>query len=68
MKIEKNVGKTDRIIRLVVAAIFALLYFTGAVSGTFGVILLVLAVVFALTSAFSVCPIYLALKLSTASK
>jgi hypothetical protein len=50
------------------AAIFAVLYFTGVVSGTFGIVLLVLAVVFALTAAVNVCPIYLALKLSTASK
>ena len=68
MKIEKNVGTTDRIIRFVLAAIFAILYFTGTVSGTFGIVLLVLAVVFALTALVSVCPIYLALKLSTAEK
>ena len=68
MKIEKNVGTTDRIIRFVLAAIFAILYFTGTVSGTFGIVLLVLAVVFALTALVSVCPIYLAFKLSTAKK
>jgi hypothetical protein len=68
MKLEKNVGTTDRIIRFVLAAIFAILYFTGTVSGTFGIVLLVLAVVFALTALVSVCPIYLAFKLSTAEK
>lgn len=68
MKIEKNIGSTDRIIRFVLAAIFAVLYFTGVVSGTFGIVLLVLAVVFALTAAVNICPIYLALKLSTVSK
>jgi hypothetical protein len=65
---KKNVGNTDRIVRLVVAAIFAVLYFTGVVSGTFGIVLLVLAVVFALTAIVSICPIYLAFKLSTVGK
>ena len=40
MKLAKNMGTTDRIIRFVLAAIFAALYFTGTVSGTFGIILL----------------------------
>jgi hypothetical protein len=68
MKIEKNIGSTDRIVRFVLAAIFAVLYFTGVVSGTLGIVLLVLAVIFAITAAVNVCPIYLALKLSTANK
>jgi fatty acid desaturase len=68
MKLEKNVGTTDRIIRIVLAAILAVLYFTGIVSGPFGIVLLVPAVVFALTAAMNVCPIYLAFKLSTVQK
>lgn len=68
MKIEKNVGTTDRIVRFVLAAIFAVLYFTGIVSGTFGIVLLVLAAVFALTAVVSVCPLYLPFKLSTVGK
>lgn len=64
---KQNVGSADRIIRLVVAAIFAILYFTNLVSGTLGIVLLVLAVIFALTAAFGICPIYLAFKLSTKS-
>ena len=68
MKIEKNVGTTDRIIRFVVAVIFAVMYFTGMVSGTFGVVLLALAVIFALTATISICPIYLPFKLSTIGK
>ena len=68
MKLEKNIGSTDRIVRFVLAALFAVLYFTGVVSGTFGIVLLVLAVVFALTAAINFCPIYFAVKLSTASK
>ena len=68
MKIEKNIGNTDRIVRFVLAAIFVVLYFTGVVSGTFGIVLLVLAAVFALTAAVTICPLYLPLGLSTRSK
>ena len=68
MKLAKNVGTTDRIIRFVLAAIFAVLYFTGTVSGTLGIVLLVLAVVFALTATITFCPLYLPFKISTAGK
>ncbi len=55
---ETNMGSIDRVIRLVVAVIFAALYFTGAVTGTAGVVLLVIAAVFLLTSLVSFCPAY----------
>ena len=47
---KKNMGGTDRIIRLLVAAIFAVLYFRGTVTGTFGTVLLVIGGVFVATS------------------
>lgn len=65
MKLNKNMGQADRIIRLILAAIFVILYFTGTVSGVLGVILLVLAVIFVLTSVVSFCPLYTLFKLST---
>jgi len=55
---KKNMGSADRIIRVIIAAIFAVLYFTGVVAGTLGVVLLVLAGVFVLTSLISFCPLY----------
>ena len=51
-------GSTDRIIRLIVAVVFGVLYFTGTISGTLGIVLFVVAVVFALTSFVSFCPLY----------
>lgn len=51
-------GTADRIIRIIIAAIIGVLYFTGTVSGTLGIVLLVLAGVFALTSLVSFCPLY----------
>lgn len=51
-------GSTDRIIRLIVAAILATLYFTETVTGTVGIIMVVVAAVFTLTSFVSFCPLY----------
>ena len=62
---EKNMGSTDRIIRVVVATIAALLYFSGTVTGTFGMVLLVVAAIFLLTSFISFCPLYTLFGMST---
>lgn len=54
-----NMGNADRIIRVIIAAVIAVLYFTGVIPGTLGIILLVLAGIFVLTSLISVCPLYI---------
>lgn len=55
---KKNMGNTDRIIRTIVAVVIGVLYFNGIIQGTLGLVLMVLAVVFALTSLVSFCPLY----------
>lgn len=55
---KKNMGTADRIIRVTLAIIVGVLYFTGTISGTLGITLLVLAAVFVLTSLISFCPLY----------
>lgn len=55
---KKNMGTADRILRLVLAVVFYMLYATQTVAGTAGVILFILAVVFVVTSLFSFCPLY----------
>jgi hypothetical protein len=62
---KKNMGNADRIIRVIIAAAIAALYFTDVISGTLGIVLLILAVVFVLTSLVSFCPLYLPFGLST---
>ncbi|MBK8611545.1 MAG: DUF2892 domain-containing protein [Chitinophagaceae bacterium] len=62
---KKNMSAADRIIRLVISAIFVTLYFTNTVTGIFGIILLVLAGVFTLTSVVSFCPLYAIFGIST---
>lgn len=55
---KKNMGSADRIIRTVVAALVAVLYFTNVITGTVAIVLAVLAGVFLLTSLVSFCPLY----------
>jgi hypothetical protein len=55
---KKNMGSTDRGIRVLLAIMMAGLYFSNEVTGAFGVVLLLLAVVFLLTSLVSFCPLY----------
>lgn len=62
---KRNMSNLDRSIRVVLALVFAFLYFSGTVSGTVGVVLLVLGGVFLLTSLISFCPLYLPFKFST---
>ena len=62
---KRNMSNLDRIIRIILAALFAYLYFGGIVTGVFGIILLVLGVVFLLTSIVGFCPLYALLKIST---
>jgi hypothetical protein len=53
-----NMGSADRILRIIIAAVFAWLYFSGTVTGTIGIILVVLGGVFVLTSLIGFCPLY----------
>jgi hypothetical protein len=60
-----NMGSADRFIRPILAIVFIALYFTGTVTGTLGIVLLVLAGVFLLTSVVGMCPLYSLLGIST---
>ncbi len=62
---KKNMASADRIIRILLAAIFGYLYFSGTVSGTLGLILVILGAIFLLTSAIGSCPLYSVFGIST---
>ena len=62
---KRNMSNIDRIVRVLVAALFAWLYFGGVVTGALGIVLLVVGAVFVLTSVVSFCPLYAIFKLST---
>jgi len=55
---KKNVGITDKVVRLFLAGVVAVLYFSGIISGTLAIVLLVVAAIFVVTSFISFCPIY----------
>lgn len=55
---KKNMGLFDRILRIVVAVIIAVLYFTKVLTGTLGIVLIVLAGIFLLTGIIGFCPLY----------
>lgn len=61
-------GKTDKIIRLILAVLFIGLFMGKIVTGVVGVVLLVLASVFIATSWISFCPLYVLLGANTCSK
>ncbi len=65
---KKNMGNADRIIRFMVAALIAILYFTNLINGTAAVILGIIAIIFIATSFMSFCPLYLPFGISTRKK
>ena len=65
---KKNMGTIDKVVRIVLAIVIAVLFFTNVISGVLGIVLLVLAGVFVLTSLISFCPLYLPFGISTCKK
>lgn len=62
---KKNMGSLDRGLRLFIALVLVILFFSGQVSGILGMIALAVACIFILTSLVSFCPLYVALGLKT---
>jgi hypothetical protein len=65
MSFKKNMGTTDRIVRLMLAVVMFVVAFATPVGGVAATILIILGVVFVATSLVSFCPLYLPFKLST---
>ena len=61
----KNMGKVDRIIRVIIAVVIGILLYTKVITGTFGIVVLIFAGVFLLTSLVSTCPLYLPFGIKT---
>ena len=58
MIMKKNMGSADRIVRILIALLATYLYYAGIVTGTWGIMLIVVSVIFVLTSAVGFCPLY----------
>ena len=65
---KKNMGIIDKVIRIFVAIVIAVLYFTNQISGTTAIVLLILAGIFIVTSFISFCPLYYPFGISTKGK
>lgn len=55
---KKNIGNTDKLVRLILALVIAVLYFTNVIEGTLAVVLGIVALVLVLTSLINFCGIY----------
>ncbi len=62
---KKNVGNADKVVRILLAAAIVILYFTHVITGTLGIILLIIAGILVLTSIFGICPLYLPFGINT---
>jgi len=65
---KKNMGTIDKVIRILVAVVIAFLYFTHVITSTIGIVLLILATIFVVTSLISLCPLYLPFGINTGAK
>jgi hypothetical protein len=65
---KRNMGTIDRVIRILIALVVVVLYFTNLISGTLAIILLILSGIFILTSIVSFCPLYFPFGINTGKK
>lgn len=65
---KKNMSNTDKVIRVIVAALIAVLYLTGVFKGTLGLVLLIIGIVLVVTSLLGICPLYSLFGLNTNKK
>lgn len=62
---KSNLHSLDRVLRLIVAAVIGFLYYNGTLEGNLGLILVVVAVIFAITGLINFCPLYRLMGIST---
>ena len=62
---KKNMGTTDKAIRILIAIGIALLYFFDVIEGTLAYVLMAVAIILLLTSFISFCPLYKPFGIST---
>lgn len=65
---KKNIGTLDRYIRILIAVVIGILYFTGVISDTLALILGAVAIILLLTSFVNFCPIWAAFGIDTRKK
>jgi hypothetical protein len=63
-----NMGVADKLIRIALAFLVAILYYTDIIDGTFALVFAVVAIIFILTSFISFCPLYVPFGINTCAK
>lgn len=63
-----NLGMTDKVVRILAAVAIGILYFMHVITGTTAIVLLIVAIIFVLTSLISFCPFYYLLGIKTRQK
>ncbi len=63
-----NIGTIDRTVRILLAALVVVFYFTNVISGTVAIVLFIVAAIFLITAFFNFCPIWYFLGISTRKK
>ncbi len=58
MKMKKNMSSTDSVIRIIIAALITVLFFTKIITGTFAIVMIIVAAIFLATSVIGFCPLY----------
>lgn len=64
---KKNIGKTDMIVRLVLAAVLLILYFVIHAK-ILGLVFIILAIILAITAFAGTCPLYYIFSTDTLEK
>ncbi len=62
---KKNIGVADRIIRIIIALIIGILYFTNVITGTLGTVLLIIGAILLITAIINFCGLYALFGIST---
>ena len=62
---KKNVGFTDKFIRMILATTLLVFHFMGVGSASLSILFLVLSIILLATSVFSFCPLYALFRIQT---
>ncbi|HAO04338.1 MAG: DUF2892 domain-containing protein [Chitinophagaceae bacterium] len=65
---KKNMGAIDKTVRLVVAALIAVLYFTKIITGFLALVLAIFAIILTIGVFISFCPLYNLFGINTCTK
>jgi hypothetical protein len=68
VRTQMNMSAWDRLFRLIIALGIAVLFLTKILTGTWAIVLGILAVIFFVTAVIGLCPLYAPFKFSTRKK